>query len=223
MVCPNCGSSERKIDEATQLGVRLSDHAMITKLTDGQPVGFSESERQDVARGANYESDGTIVLDLRGKPPQNEQDTGFVCKMVVDALNAAGRNIALMGTGQADDDYVISDEGKMEGIQVVRALTDRSFWARLARTRQVSQLRITVEDALEALKAAIEHKTAPGAIPPSQRPSLTLALDASRLPALALGPVVTKFREELGEWTRSLGFKAVFIVGPESNFVERLD
>jgi len=218
--CPKCGSTTRRFDLYCEDGVVLSDHGMATTLRQGQPVGLTETERPDLTRFASLEPDGTIVLDLRGFAPRNEQDSDAVCAMLVAALNDKGGNLTLLGRGQADEDCVITDGERRLGIQVVRALTDPTSWARLARTGDVS-LHVTVADAVRALKAAIEHKAA--AIPPSQRPSLILALDSFRLPALALGPVVAEFRTNLSAWTRALGFRAVFVVGPESNFVARLD
>lgn len=220
--CPDCSSTSRLFDErGHEQRVRWFDYAMATTLRDEQPIGFTESERPDITRSATLEPDGTVVLDLRGQAPQNEQDSRIVCETLLRALDAKGADLTLLGPGKADEDWVILDRGKRVGIQVVRAIVDTSFWARLARSGDVSHVCLTVGDAAESLQSAIQYKAT--TIPPRQRPSLILALDAFRLPALALGPVVAEFRTKLSAWTRSLGFRAVYVVGPDCAFVARLD
>jgi len=56
-----------------------------------------------------------------------------------------------------------------------------------------------------------------------QRPKLILLLDAYRLPALALGSVTDQFKKEQAIWLQSLDFYSVYIVGPTTTFVSRLD
>ena len=106
------------------------------------------------------------------------------------------------------------------GVQVVRALTERRFWKELDRSGEMSEIVMTISEAVSALRTAIEHKTK---IPPQQRPDLILLLDAYRLPAFALGLVTDQFKREQAIWTQSLGFHAVYIVGPTATFVSRLD
>jgi hypothetical protein len=56
-----------------------------------------------------------------------------------------------------------------------------------------------------------------------QRAQLVLALDADRLPALALEPVVREFRSRHGPWSAAQGFQQVWLVGPEARLTWRLD
>jgi hypothetical protein len=229
-VCPNCNTDlsnpESKMPKAKTVNLTdnltTSNHLMRTQLEEGQPIGFSESESSDLTRGAKVGSDGSIISNLSGKPPQNEQDSDNVCSILINFLNTKGANITLVGRGQADEDLVINYQGKKMGLQVVRAQTDSHFWAELADSKNISQI-LSVDAAAQDLKAAIEHKTEPGGIPLTQRPGLILVLDTFRLPSRALKPVVEKFQTDFVHWTRSLGFRAVYIVGPEPSFVTRLD
>ena len=138
----------------------------------------------------------------------------------VSVLNASGLRVELIGRGEQDEDFILAINGARIGVQVVRALTDPDFWKALARSGEVNDLHLTIPEAVSALRSAIEHKTT---IPQQQRLELILLLDAYRLPALALGPVTDQFKREQARWTRSLGFYAVYLVGPTATFVSRLD
>jgi hypothetical protein len=193
---------------------------MATSMRNQQPIGFTESERPDYTRYASFNTDGTVRLNLRGLAPKNEQDADTVCGILVTALNARGQQAGLKGRGEQDEDWVLVVNGTRVGAQVVRALTDPRFWMNLARTGEVGELQLSISEAASALKKAIEHKAA---IPPEQRTKLILVLDAYRLPALALGSVTDQFKRIYATWVQSLGFYAIYVVGPEPNFVSRLD
>jgi len=218
--CANCGATSRQYNKHLESRVVASDHAMGTGLREGRPFAFTESERAHMTRYASLEPDGTIILDLRGLSPRNEEDTAEVCRILVRALSAPNRPIEIIGPGRQDVDVILEDAGERYGVQVVRAMTNSDFWKGLAKTGRISRLPLTVSVAVEALKKAVEHK---GTIPQEQRSSLVLALDALRIPALALGVVVDEFRVSWGDWARSLGFRGVFVVGPDPSFVARLD
>jgi hypothetical protein len=206
-------------------GVVASDHAMGVGLREGRPFAFTESERTRLTRYASLQPDGTIVLDLKGLAPRGEEDSEEVCHILLQALlKDEGREITLLGSGDRDDDFLIEEKGNRYGVQVVRAMTDRRFWQSLAHDKAIVRVSLTPERATEALKRAIEHKAVGrDAIPLAQRRNLVLALDAFRVPALALGVVTEEFRSEWGDWGKELGFLAIYVVGPDVTFVARLD
>jgi len=218
--CPTCGSTSRRFDKYLEASNKPSASVMATTLRDKQPIGFTESANPDLTRYASLNHDSTIRLNLRGLAPSNEQDSDLVCTNLITVLNANGLRVKLMGRGEQDDDFVLVINGSRIGVQVVRALTEPNFWMHIANTGEVNELRLSISEAVSALKKAIEHKTK---IPPKQRSTLILLLDAYRLPALALGPVTNQFRIAHSSWMQALGFYAVYIVGPEPNFVSRLD
>jgi len=218
--CPNCGSTSRTFSKQIESTVGFSSYLMGQALRGDQPVGFVESERPDLTRHATLTPDGGILLNLRGLSPRNEQDSDMVCEALVSALNASGLRVKLIDRGEQDEDFILAINGARIGVQVVRALTDPDFWKALARSGEVNDLYLTIPEAVSALRSAIEHKTT---IPKQQRLGLILLLDAYRLPALALGPVIDQFKREQTSWTRSLGFYAVYLVGPTATFVSRLD
>ena len=56
-----------------------------------------------------------------------------------------------------------------------------------------------------------------------KRSNLMLALDATRLPVLGFEDVVEEFQARFGTWIKSLGFEAVWLVGPQDSLTWRLD
>jgi len=201
-------------------GVVVSGHLAAGAFRDGIPIAFTESERAALTRYGGLEEDGTIKLSLRGLPPRNEEDSDEVCKILTEALRAIGRGAEYLGSGIQEDDGVVVLDGIRLGIQVVSALISPEFWQGLARTQDSGDIRLTAAQGVAALKGAIELKTT---IPPAQRGRLVLALDAHRLPALALGAVTQAFIEAQDKWARSLGFHSIYVVGPNPGFVTRLD
>jgi hypothetical protein len=95
-----------------------------------------------------------------------------------------------------------------------------SFWKRLALTLRLSQ-RLSLQEAVELLKSAVEHKVA--SLPLGLRNQLVLALDVGRLPALALQPVVSAFRTAHAAWVAAQEFQQVWLVGPHTRLTWRLD
>jgi hypothetical protein len=209
----------RKFTKHIESSIKPSGHLMATHIRDEQPIGFTESERPELTRYTSLEPNGNIRLNLRGLAPRNEQDSDLVCATLIAVLKTEGSQVRLEGPGEQDEDFILVIDNIQIGVQVVRALTDPQFWKALAHTGEVGELQLSISDTASALKMAIEHKTL---IPPRQRDRLILALDAYRVPALGLGPVTSQFRKVYGDWAQSLGFHAIYVVGPLENFVSRL-
>lgn len=217
--CPGCGSTDRELSRTVIDGIGVSDHLTAVGIRAGRAFAFSESEGKEFTRYAHLELDGTVLLDLKGLAPRNEQDSALVCGTLVEVLNADGAEAKVLGPGEADEDSVLSINGERVGVQVVRALSDPHFWRRLATQGEVGRVRLDVSAARNALRAAIEHKSG---IPPGQRATLILLLDAYRVPAVALGVVAEEFVQVNGRWAEQLGFRAIYVVGPSTAFVHRL-
>lgn len=217
--CPDCGSTARKVSLTMTGGLSFSGHLTAVGFRADQAFAFSESERPEFTRYAHLEPDGTVLLDLKGLAPRNEQDSKIVCETLASAMTLGGVQAKLLGRGEADEDWVLSIDGERIGVQVVRALSDVSFWRNLARTGGVGPMRLGVSEATAALRAAIEHKTG---IPPRQRGGLILVLDAFRVPAVSLGVVAEEFARTHGHWAEQLGLRAIYVVGPSTAFVRRL-
>ncbi|MCE9564042.1 MAG: hypothetical protein K8U57_18520 [Planctomycetes bacterium] len=181
-------------------------------------------------RHTTFTPDGKVVLNLAGLSPKNEQDTREVSEFLATFLNDRGINATLCTENpnkkaeknkeQGVDHWLLID-GKPVGIQVVRALRTPEFWKKLNHDGKVSELYLTPQQCADSLREAITHKEPK--IGREQRPNLILLLDAYRIPAFALGPVVKQFKEVHTATVRELGFHSVYVVGPTSAFVSRLD
>ena len=100
-----------------------------------------------------------------------------------------------------------AEAGKVLSMQVVRAVVDQEFWKRLNAKGRFAGDNVPQEQLAAHLKAAIRLKASDRKIPMVQRAELVLALDATRLPGLALDAVVTEFRLRHSQWASSLRFQ----------------
>ena len=107
-------------------------------------------------------------------------------------------------------------------IQIVRANVDAEFWRTLNRYGKIDG-NVNPEALTEQIKLAIDSKANDRKIPKSSRRGLTLALDATRLPALGFDSVIDSFRSKWGPWAHSLGFESVWLVGPSESLTWQLD
>lgn len=220
--CPACGSHLRKDAVFEREGARASDHFQALGFRDEALRFITESAREGLASSAEVLEDG-MSQHLKGRPVQGEDDTDATCRRLVSAMNAAGAEWEEPSEGDADEDCVSANRsgGDRLRIQAVRAVADPAFWRGLARHGELSE-KILAEAAAGRLKEAIEHKTGSTGIPPKGRSGLVLALDAGRVPALAFEEVATRFTDLHGEWATSLGFKQVWVVGPNPRLIHRL-
>ena len=146
------------------------------------------------------------------------------CRLLVGKLNRDGAawGEPVPGKGIVDCEAFDNDEPtKRLAIQVVRANTDPNLWKALNTHKRVSQLQTPQMELADQLKQAIEKKA--NKIQLGLREGLMLALDATRLPALAFDEVVLLFERQFGLWAKSLGFEGIWLVGPVDELISRLD
>ncbi len=110
------------------------------------------------------------------------------------------------GDGVVDGRSENADEPsrKLE-MQVVRAIVDPDMWRELNRCQRVEESQVPCANLADSMKDAIEKKASDRRIPRRIRPSLTLVLDATRLPVLGFDSVVADYRNRFAGWTTSLG------------------
>jgi len=219
--CPKCDSRRRTYCITLQANITPSGTVEgLRSDKEGQVLGYFDTGRHGTIRHGNVEFDETISLQIDGRSPQNEEDTERVCQTLAMALSNAGRPLTAVATGDRDVDGELNGASETLSVQVVRALSAAGFWRDLAAKAHISQ-RLSLAETAELLKKAIELKT--GKLPPAQRGKLVLALDADRIPALALQPVAEGFRALYGRWSSELGFSEVWLVGPDPRLTWRLD
>ncbi|MEA3408316.1 MAG: hypothetical protein U9R48_09605 [Chloroflexota bacterium] len=226
--CPKCGATLRTVNARVILKRELSQHeAMLARSgQDGRAIGFRESAREGRATSADRDDDGSLAYSISGTSPQGEEDTLTACKRLVRVLNASGGNWTAPVLGEGIIDCEACDKEVAEkrlSIQVVRAIVDQDLWEQLNRQGSFEEVNVRKGRLVTKIKEAIEKKANDQTIPSSVRPSLTLALDATRLPVLGFEDVVEGIQARLGSWIRSLGFEAVWLVGPQNSLTWRLD
>jgi len=200
---------------------------MLEAQHEGRTVGFRESEREGRTASADDHGDGTISLTLTGTSPQGEEDTASACRVLVRALNGKGDtwNTPVTGTGDVDcvATNATNEKAAALNIQVVRAIVDAEMWQSLAARGILEKVKVEAEKVADLIADALGKKLDPRKIPLPQRPGLVLALDATRLPALAFDPVIDSFRKRHGALVKGSGFRSIWLVGPSESLTKRLD
>lgn len=215
--CPKCGSTQRDFSRSLSSAISHQEHVVAVLRRGDAVFGFTESDREEFSRHGWSVSDETIELRLTGLPPQNEEDADAACIRFVDHLVLTGFEAQYVGRGEQDEDGIAIVQGKEYGLQVVRALADAGFWRQLAKTRIIHERALSPKQAALSLLEAINHKA--NHIPRNGRDKLVLILDAYRLPALAIAPVVRIFRDFHAAEVADLGFPAAYVVGPIPDMV----
>lgn len=212
--------------EKVSSSARIHDQLSCTTTRDENIVGFGESQGRGRAASAEIDAFGCVAISINGTPPRGETGTLDASRRLVAELNNKLSQSWAQPTEVNGAQYIDAEAlgveafaGRKLTIQVVRALTDPEFWRSLGYSGHVL-LSLPLRSAAEVLKSAIELKA--GKIPTTVRPSLTLALDATDVPGLSLDAVVDEFNEVYGKWVETLGFEAVWVVGPWHSMVHKL-
>lgn len=217
------GSDNRKVQlRGTSWHLTLFGQAGIMIRRFGRLIGFAGQDHAGRRSRATTDDTGAVDWVTTGISPQGEENTLYVCRRLIEALRERGEEWGepVEGRDEPVDCECSNPRGDKLQIQVVRAAGE-SFWEELSKARQIGQRGITPEELASALREPIAKKARK--LGPNERANLILALDATRTPASALTSVVEEFRGAHGAWCASLGFSAVWVVGPYSSFVERLD
>lgn len=219
--CPHCGSRRRTFLQS--LGGEIKPEGTVDWLRTDQKkrvLGYGDTGRHGTTRHGNLETDDTISLIIEGKPPRNEEDTGRVCRTLAAAMSGSGEHFTAVVTGERDVDAELRSPSRVLRVQVVKALSEMQFWRKLALSLKISQ-RLSISEAVAMLATALTHKAA--FLPVAQRQQLVLALDADRVPALAIEPVPLAFRATQAASVAALGFHQAWLVGPDPRLTWRLD
>jgi hypothetical protein len=207
--CSQCGSVRRTFLQS--ITAEVKPQGSVQWLRTGKQdrvLGYGDTGRHGTVRHGNLEQDNTISLLIEGRPPLNEEDTGRVCATLADAMSSAGVTFTAFVSGDRGVDGRLTSASRLLDLQVVRALSEMQFWRKLAVGLRLSQ-RLTLREAVDFLKRAIAHKSA--ILAATQRAQLVLALDADRLPALAIEPVVREFRSTHGMRSAAQAFQQIWL------------
>lgn len=188
-----------------------------------ESVRIVRSDGQIVS--SDLDDSGSIDYSVEGKSPQGEGGTIEVCDRLVDRLNEDGAswgapidltNIEVDRSAGIDCRAI--DCEKILSIQVTRA--EISIWGRLSVKGKISQSS-DMKLIIDAMWHVIATKSNP--VPIRDREDIVLALNASEAPHFAFENVVNTFRQIHGTSTASLGYRMIWIVGPNERLTSRLD
>ena len=193
---------------------------------NGQHISFDESTRVD-GRAASAKQDefGKMSTTTSGTSPQGEEQTLSVCRSLIKKLNLRGYNWKEPSLCQnTNNDCKCFDKNYASlalHIQIVRTDVNPKIWKELNTSGSVAQDSIEVADLVERIKIAIKKKAE--IIPQYDRRTLTLALDATLLPAFGFKVVIQDFNVKYEKWAHNLGFQSIWLVGPDTSLTAQLD
>ncbi|MGB3134379.1 MAG: hypothetical protein WBB04_07400 [Candidatus Macondimonas sp.] len=211
--------------EELHSSILARDYLSATTTRKGKIVGFAESDGRSRAASGDWHASEMVTFQIAGSSPRGEEGALEACQRLIDHINLESKlwEAPTEVPGVQHIDAVSLGVGKNSGnrltIQVVRALTDPAFWKSLGCNGSAS-ISVTTPEAAEYLKDAILFKV--DRIPSAVCASLTLALDATDVPALALHPVIEAFNQKHGNWVDAQGFASIWVIGPEREMVSRL-
>lgn len=220
--CPECGSLRRTFEET--ITHRVTPREILKAKHNGQDVSYWESVRADGrAAAAGRLPDGKLSSSIVGGSPQNEATTLEVCRLLVKKLNAQGASWGdpVLETQDGNVDASATAQGNESRkllIQVTRAIHGTSASKALNDGCTVD---LAPTELTDKLKGAIEHKSS--RISDAEKAKLTLALDATLLPAALFEDVLETFVSRHMHWASEQGFQAIWLVGPPNGLVVRLD
>jgi hypothetical protein len=218
--CPHCGSIKRSYGVTIEATQRQLPSMTGLARDHSTEKGFVESDRPDGASAFSTLSETTLSIVANGPASLGEKDTFATCQRLVRVLNTQGARWGVVASGSDDVDCAAADGGGGPPLQmqVVRALVLPEFWRRLSQ-RHSAGLVSSVAEAADSVFLAIQRKAQ---IPPEQRRTLVLVLDANRTAGLAFEAVVTALRTRHQAPLSSLGFLAIYVVGPDDALVKRI-
>jgi hypothetical protein len=250
--CPRCGSDGRSITPSISDGLGITDDREMVhhersgpggtlalprrEITDADGGGLKEGSvrhaqnpdseaihvyRNDeqVAEGRTGPGDDSVELEMKGRSPQNEEHTARAARILMERFINDGHACgSLRVEGHQDADCDLEFDGCQRRLQVTRA--EQTLWRPLADEGHVRR-NDSIERVAAGIRAAVEKKAQ--CLTREQQANLTLVLDATFAADAVLERVIAFYCVEQGEWTASLGFDEVWIVGPTSEATYRLD
>lgn len=208
-------------------GEHITENVTAVLVRQGEVIGIRVADSEATSLAADVNEDRTVQFQIRGKSRQGEEGIPDVCRILIRRLNADGAQWSepkdLSGFDARMEmgyDCQSRDGGRLLKIQVTRTEERASVWQTLAKTGEVGAI-LSVQDAANAIRDATDRKASK--TPLAERASLVLALDATETASHTFAPVVRDFVVRHGSWAASLGYQAIWIVGPNVTLTSRVD
>jgi hypothetical protein len=228
VTCSACGRSD---DSLTVLVTDHDDGSVAEHfLLNGQAVDESVIRTDFFGRRTDAEASRSrgLVDDIWGPPIADKGVRELrAATIFVAHLNANGDDWGpptssdelRRRTGAAEDGVDCFSDGADGRRLLMQVTTPEKHFQRLLKERgEAHRTEATPSQAVEAMLAAINNKSTIGG-----RAQIVLVLDAVDHVRYALGPVVEAFRVQYSRTAQAAGYAAVWVVGPDSEIVHRLD
>ena len=203
--------------------VGISEHVIAVMRRDADIVGYRAGGSTGPTKGGEATDKGGVAFEYQGMTSKNEEGTLDACRMLVAALRQRGGSWSDPRDPTGGDpkqerglDCMTTHDGQDKGIQVVRVPTEQAYRKEITRAGK-SQRALEAGEAAEVIRDAITHKEGAAA------PTTILLLNASDAVSLAMPAAVRAFRDRYGDWSRTVGFDSIWIVGPSVHMCEQLD
>lgn len=220
--CPECGSEQLEWSETLADEVTAGDgFGALGRDSQGASTFVDESRVDGNTHSADDTGSGTHVV-TSGEAPQKEEGALEVCKRLAKAWsNEAQQWEAEENEAEDEVDCFITevDSGRTIKAQVTRLHLGQSFFEKLGNDGEV-EVEQSYSEVVERMLAAVRKKKA--SYSDRLRSELVLVLDAVRAPSGVLGNVIEAARKR-SEAFAAAGFVQVWVVGPLSGTVHRLD
>jgi hypothetical protein len=187
--------------------------------SSGEAIRVARGSEDSRVAGADIDPVGELGDHIEGPASSKDRSELRAAMLLVEHLNACGDHWApptLYRGKEIGVDAVAGDGAERLQIQVTTP--ERSAWPLLAKQQRVERSDPSVNDAVDSLEAAIKDKALF-----SELGEIVLALDATDSSRYALRAVADAFLARHASWAASVGYQAIWLVGPSADLVHRLD
>jgi hypothetical protein len=213
-------------EPAAGINVEINDDIHVTESAVVKGSGDDGSELVRISRGgidgrqasADLAADGNLDDEIHGHAPHKEASELRAAAALVTRLNEEGGQWSTPKQWEGPEEGVdcMAEGPNRELLRIQVTTPERKAWKQLASQSSIIRQE-QVADAVQAMKVAIESKVL------KAHPDTVLVLDATDSARYALDAVVAEFSARYGTWAAGVDFAAVWIAGPTTDMVHRLD
>jgi hypothetical protein len=218
--CPTCGRRHYTLPAET--GEYKTTGYAPALIIDGKDPETGQTRIRvnspDAISEARVTAAGNIHLHVEGVEAGRRSEP-WTIKTLRQTLTSQGKAVSTVSaTDSRGEDAVFRIENVDYVVQVATTPSVPEFW----RAASESSARTDVERqrGVEWLRQTVENKAA--VIPPSQRPTTILAVDARHAGVLADPGVVASYCSQFNSPSNEFGFASAWIVGPTPTYCVRL-
>lgn len=218
MPCPVCGSHAQDVTLNIQ-GVEAPTIVGKPSLVAQRGNLSDDSFRLDVqtgggTRSVSHADQGSVTLDVQGTADVGRSGESQAIEVLISALADQGvTTVRRPAEDQRGEDAVLSISSQDFTVQLVTVPGNTEFWREAAVGSASTE--VPAQAAAGWVRESILKKV--GSIPPDQRPTTLLALDARLAGVVATRAVVSAYLADFPPPRTEFGFAATWLVGPTAS------